>query len=104
MDLKPPGYVQMPCDSGQQVHLPYIYDNSGCMDSLDSLHTTCMNGTNHISSQLCQYKFDTDGLSIGIDNRCSVTMSNSKQNFVSTLEKLHRVINIFEGLKAHKIY
>ena len=63
-----------------------------------------MTGTTHTSIHPIQDNFDTDEFSIGIDNFCSVTMYNPKQDFVVTLKKGWRVINVFEGPKLHTIY
>ena len=52
-----------------------------------------MTGKTYTISQPRQAKFDTDGVSIGIDNICYVTMFNSKQDFVVTLRKGCPVIN-----------
>ena len=85
MAVTPPDSVQIPCDSVQMVHLPLIYDDSGCLYSCDSSHITYMTGTTRTSIQTLQAKFYTDGFSIDIDNRCSVTMSYSKQDFLGIL-------------------
>ena len=63
-----------------------------------------MTGTNHRSIQPRQDKFDTNGVSIGIYNHCSVTMSYFKQDFVGTFKKVRRDINVFYGPKVHTIY
>ena len=63
-----------------------------------------MTGTNQNSSQTWHTKFDTDVVYIGIGNWCSVIMSQLKQDFVGTLKKGLRIINVFEGPKVHKIY
>ena len=63
-----------------------------------------MIGTTHTISQPRQTKFVINGVSICIDNLCSVTMSNYKQVFVGPLKKGHHVINGFEGPKVHTMY
>ena len=63
-----------------------------------------MTGTTHTSIQPRQDKFDTNGVSIVIDNWCSGIMSYFKQDFVDPLKKGWRVINGFEGTKVHTIY
>ena len=60
--------------------------------------------TTHTRSQPSQANLDTYVVPIVIYNRCSVTMSYSKQDFVVTLLKVRRVINIFEDQKVHTIY
>ena len=51
IESTPPDSVQIPCDLGQRVQLPCIYDNVGYLPTWDSLHTIWMNGTIHNSSQ-----------------------------------------------------
>ena len=63
-----------------------------------------MTGTTHTSSQIRQAEFDTDRFSIGIDNRCYITMPYLKQDFVGPLKKRRRIINGFEGPMVHIIY
>ena len=104
MNSKPPDSVKIPCDSGQRVHLPHIYDNFDCLASCDSSHITYMTGTTHTSIQPHQEKFYTYGVSISIDNRCYVTMSHPKKDFVRTLKIGLYFINVFEGPKVHIIY
>ena len=63
-----------------------------------------MTGKTHTSSQTWQSNFDTDGVSIGIDNNCPGTMLHSKHNFLGALKKGRRIISKFEGPKVHTIY
>ena len=63
-----------------------------------------MNNTTHTSTQTLQAKFDTDGVSIGIDNCCSVAILNSKQDFVGPVNKWRHILNVFEGPKVHTLY
>ena len=63
-----------------------------------------MTGTTHTSIQHFQAKFDTDGVSIGIYNRCSVTTFHFKKDFVGHLKNVWCVINGFEVPKVHTIY
>ena len=63
-----------------------------------------MTGTNHTSSHTRQDNFDTDGVSISIDNCCSVSMSHSNQDFVGILKNGRSIINGFDGPKVHTIY
>ena len=74
------------------------------LDSCDFPHTTCMTGTKHTIRKHLQYKFDNNGVYIGIGNCCYFTMPHFKQDFVGTLKKGWRVINRFKGPKAHTIY
>ena len=85
MELTPPDSVQIPYDSGQWVHLTCIYDNAGCLESCDSSHITCVDGTTQTSSQTWQANFDTDGFSIVVYYHCYVTMLHYKQDFVVPL-------------------
>ena len=62
-----------------RVCLPHIYNNVECLVSCDSSHITSMTGKNHKSNQPIKDNFDTDGVSIDIDDLCSVTMSHYKQ-------------------------
>ena len=86
-DSTPPDSLQIPYDSGQQFHLTHIYNNAGCLASCNSFHITCITGATHTSSQPHQSKFDTNVVSIGIDNQCYITISHSKQDFVEPLKK-----------------
>ena len=63
-----------------------------------------MGRTTQNKSHPLQDKFDTDGISIGIENLWSVTMSKIKQDFVGVPNKGRHVINIFESPKANAIY
>ena len=76
MYLISPDSVQMTCESGQRAHLTRIHDNAGFFASCDSSHIICMPGETHTSSHTHQDNFDTDGVFIGIDNCCYVTMSH----------------------------
>ena len=104
MDSTPPDSVQTSCDSGQQFHLPHIYDNEGCVASCNSSYITCMAVTTPNSSHPIQAKFDTDEFSIGIDTQCYVIMSHYNKDYVGPLERRRSVINGFEGPKVHTIY
>ena len=98
--LTPPDSVQIMCDSCQRVHLPRIYDNAWCLASWDSLHITFITGTTHTSNQPHQSNFYTYGFSVVVDNRFSVTMLHSKQDFLGGLKKGLCVINGFEDPKC----
>ena len=87
MESTPNDSAQIPCDSGQRDNLPHIYDNVGFLEFCNSSHITCITGTTHTSSQPCQDKFDTDGVSIVSDNRRYITMSHFKHEFVGPLKK-----------------
>ena len=63
-----------------------------------------MSGKTHISNQHFQDDFDTNGFSSVIYNRCSVTMSYSKKDFMGPLKTLWCVINRVEGQKLNRIY
>ena len=104
MDSTPPDPGKIQCESGQRYYLPCIYDNSVFLASCNILQIPCMAGTTHTSSQPSQAKFDTGGVSIGVDNRCSITMSIFNQDFVEPLKKGRRIINVFEGPKVYTIY
>ena len=77
--------VQIPCESVQWSHLPRIYNISRFLDSYHLSHITCMTVTNHTIIHPLQDKVDTDRISIGVDNQCSVTMSYFKQDIVGIL-------------------
>ena len=104
MDSTSPDSVQIPCESVQRYHLPHIYDNARFLASCNSSKINFMTGNTNTSSHTHQYKFDTDEISIGMDTRCSVTMSYFKQGFVGPLKRGWRVINVYEGPKVHTIY
>ena len=63
-----------------------------------------MTDITHTSSQHHKTDFDTDGVSIGIDNHYYFTMSHFNQDFVGPPRKGRRVINIFEVPKVKIIY
>ena len=48
--------------------------------------------------------FDTDGKTVGIDNRASVSMSPDREDFVGTLKKQRRIITGFGGPKTYDVY
>ena len=52
-----------------------------------------MTGKNHKSNQPIKDNFDTDGVSIDIDDLCSVTMSHYKQEFVGPLKKNDKALS-----------
>ena len=104
MDSTPPNPFQIPCDPGRIVRLTCICDNSVCVASYKSSHITCMVVATHNSIQTHQANFDTSGISISIDNFCSVTILHSRQDFVGPLKKGLRIINKSEGPKVHIIY
>ena len=104
MDSTTSDLVQMRREQGQKSHLTNIYNNTGFLDSCDSLHITYMTSTTQNISNPFQDKFDTDGISIVIDNLCYVTMSHIKQDFEGPLIKGWKIINIFDGTNMHMIY
>ena len=64
----------------------------------------CMpSAVDNFSSPVAAY-FDTDSSPVGIDNRCSVCMSNVKEDFVGPLIKTQRAVRGYEGVKVHVMY
>ena len=63
-----------------------------------------MTSMNNNSSQPHHTKFDTDYISIGIENWCSFTMSQIKQELVGPIRKWGIIIIELEGPKVQKFY
>ena len=47
-------------------------------------------------------RFDTDSIQIGVDNRCSATMSHDISDFIGPLEPTNRTIKGFGGVQHNK--
>jgi hypothetical protein len=48
-------------------------------------------------------QFDTDAMTIGVDNRCTACISNNREHFVGKLIPGRKVIKGFHGSKATKV-
>jgi hypothetical protein len=48
--------------------------------------------------------FDTDSLTIGVDNRCSACLSNCTDHFVGELIKSNKVIKGYGGARVHNVW
>ena len=77
------------CTSGLPPVISDILFVPGMGDTISMLSAT----TGEDSSKRTSITFDTDSGKIGIDNRCSVCMSNIKGDFVGELIKTFKYIN-----------
>ena len=88
----------------QPVELPVVITEvltiPGFGETLTMLPATTEGGSQGRNS----VTFDTDSGPIGIDNRCSVCMSNDKGDFVGELTKTFKYINGFNGTNRHTVY
>ena len=74
------------------------------MASINYMHVTCISGMTQHISQTWKSKFDTDDISIIIDNWFSLTMHHIMQDFVGPLKKVQRINNVFKVPKVYTIY